>query len=146
MGYIRKNEASRRVAKPRRAIFALFRRFWAWIWAILAHFCPISRVLGLDLAHFCPSSGVLGLNLTNFCSISGVLSLDLAHFERFLPFYVGSGPGFGTFLTISALFLGLWAWILPIFGPLTGVLGLELAHFEPFLPLFGSSRPGFGPF
>ena len=89
---------------PYRALSVLFGRFWAWIWLILGHFCPISGVLGLDLAHFGP--------------LIGILDLDLAHFEPFLPYFGGSGPGYGLFWAIFALFRevlgllwGFWAWI-----------------------------------
>ena len=60
--------------------------------------------------------------------------MDLAHFGQFLPYFGGSGPGYGSFWGIFALFRG--------FGPsLMGVLGLDLVHFGVFLPYFMGSRP-----
>ena len=91
-----------------------------------------------------------------------VLGLDLVNFGIFLPYFMGSRPGFGSFWAIFALFrgildldlahfellLGVPGLDLAHFGPLKVVLNLDLAYFGPFLPYIysGGSGPGFGPF
>ncbi len=96
MGYIRQNEASRRVAKPKiqgllglhLGNFGLFRDFGLY----LGHFEPISGGFGLDLGQFGPIMGVLSLVSGHFCLFREVLAWIWAILNLLWGFWPGFGP------------------------------------------------------
>ncbi len=124
MGYISKNEASRRVARSREASQG-FRPFE-----------PILSHLSLILAHFSvfePEFGPFWGLWAWIWPFLRVLGLYLAYFEAFEP---GFGPIWGFWAMDLPHLEGFWAWIWPI----SQKLGLYMAHFEAFQPRFGPFR------
>ena len=104
MGYIRQNEASRRVAKPKILV-----GHFGPLSQIMGHFGPISGVLGLDLGHFGPLLEIMG----HFGPISGVLAQDLGCFGKMKHCEASRSLRFRRFWAriwvILGLFWRLWA-------------------------------------